>query len=101
MLKMFVAKSSRKLLRFCDCALIALKRMLLAGLDSYSALVLVQHMRDLAAQQRTIIASVHQPRVAIWDMFNKVEVLSEGCLLYFGPTSKVCLSAAQLQNGAI
>ncbi len=62
------------------------------GLDSYAALVLVQHMRELAAQQRTIIASIHQPRMAIWDMFNKVEVLSEGHLLYFGPTTKVILA---------
>eukprot|EP00884_Botryococcus_braunii_P010510 jgi/Botrbrau1/19460/Bobra.0338s0080.1 len=59
-----------------------------SGLDSHAALVLMKHMRGLAGKQRTLICSIHQPRQAIWDMFDKLEVLSEGFLLYFGRTSE-------------
>ena len=44
----------------------------------------MDHMRDLAAMGHTVVASIHQPRSAIWDMFHKVTVLSEGYQLYFG-----------------
>ena len=42
-----------------------------AGLDSFAALNIMEHMARLAALGHTIIASVHQPRTAIWDMFHK------------------------------
>jgi ABC-type multidrug transport system ATPase subunit len=58
-----------------------------AGLDSHAALVLMEFMRKLTSEQRTVICSIHQPRQAIWEMFHKVEVLSEGHLMYFGSTS--------------
>lgn len=47
-------------------------------------------------QQRIVISSIHQPRAAIWDLFTKVQVLSEGRMLYFGATSEVspCLHPA-------
>ena len=54
------------------------------GLDSFAALNVRDHMRDLAAMGHTVVASIHQPRSAIWDMFHKVTVLSEGYQLYFG-----------------
>eukprot|EP00884_Botryococcus_braunii_P013426 jgi/Botrbrau1/22084/Bobra.0206s0011.1 len=56
-----------------------------SGLDSHASLVLMGHMKRLAGRGRTLICSIHQPRLAIWDLFDKVEVLSEGRLLYFGP----------------
>ena len=46
-------------------------------------------MKRLAEQGRIIISSIHQPRAAIWDLFTKVQVLSEGRSLYFGPISQV------------
>ena len=42
------------------------------GLDSFAALNVMDHMRDLAAMGHTVVASIHQPRSAIWDMFHKV-----------------------------
>ena len=45
--------------------------MLGAGLDSFAALNIMEHMARLAALGHTIVASVHQPRTAIWDMFHK------------------------------
>lgn len=65
-----------------------------AGLDSHASLVLMEHMKKLAGMGRTVICSIHQPRLAIWDLFDKVEVLSEGYLLYFGAT----LTAAEWFN---
>jgi ABC-type multidrug transport system ATPase subunit len=46
----------------------------------------MDYMRKLAQMKRTIICSIHQPRQAIWELFTKVEVLSEGHLMYTGPT---------------
>ncbi len=42
------------------------------GLDSYSALSVMQYMRAMADTGHTIVASIHQPRSAIWNMFTKV-----------------------------
>lgn len=61
-----------------------------AGLDSNAALVVMECMKRLAQQQRIVISSIHQPRAAIWDLFTKVQVLSEGRMLYFGPTDQAC-----------
>jgi ATP-binding cassette subfamily G (WHITE) protein 2 len=71
------------------CALIASPSIIFmdeptTGLDSFAALNVMDHMRDLAAMGHTVVASVHQPRAAIWDMFHKVCVLSEGYQLYCG-----------------
>ena len=49
-------------------------------------------MKRLAEQGRIIISSIHQPRAAIWDLFTKVQVLSEGRSLYFGPIHEVRLT---------
>ncbi|CAL5218719.1 g432 [Coccomyxa viridis] len=72
------------------CALIAQPSLLFldeptTGLDSFAALNIMEHMSCLAAMGHTIVASVHQPRTAIWEMFHKVLLLSEGHQLYFGP----------------
>ena len=48
----------------CECAP--------AGLDSFAALNVMEHMSSLANLGHTVIASIHQPRSAIWDMFDKV-----------------------------
>ncbi len=61
-----------------------------SGLDANAALVVMQCMARLAGQQRIVISSIHQPRASIWDLFTKVQVLSEGRMLYFGPTDQVC-----------
>lgn len=60
-----------------------------SGLDSFSALVLMQHLQHLATGGRTIVSSIHQPRQGIWDMFNKLVLLSEGYLMYYGPVDEV------------
>eukprot|EP00884_Botryococcus_braunii_P016109 jgi/Botrbrau1/3181/Bobra.37_2s0011.1 len=63
-----------------------------SGLDSYSALVMMQHLQYLARGGRTIISSIHQPRQAIWDMFNKL-------VLLFRRVPK-CIRAQSTRRGA-
>lgn len=71
-----------------------------SGLDANAALVVMQCMARLAGQQRIVISSIHQPRAAIWDLFTKVQVLSEGRMLYFGPTDQVRAPCFRMQSPA-
>lgn len=44
-----------------------------SGLDSFAALSVMQYMRTLAqCKEHTVIASIHQPRAGIWNMFDQV-----------------------------
>ncbi|KAK9802008.1 hypothetical protein WJX73_010401 [Symbiochloris irregularis] len=75
------------------CALIANPSIIFldeptTGLDSFAALNIMEHMSLLATLGHTIVATIHQPRAAIWSMFHKVTLLSEGCMVYFGPPEK-------------
>ncbi|BGP19345.1 ATP-binding cassette transporter snq2 [Rhodosporidiobolus nylandii] len=49
-----------------------------SGLDSFTALSVMELLRDLASAGRTVILSVHQPRSAIWDMLDHVVLLAKG-----------------------
>ena len=76
------------------CSLIARPSILFldeptSGLDSFAALNIMEYVAKLGGAGHTIIASVHQPRAAIWAMFHKVCLLSEGRQLYFGPPGGV------------
>jgi len=53
-------------------------------LDSFAALNIMGHLSSLAKMGKTIVASIHQPRTAIFDKFDKVCLLSEGRQMFFG-----------------
>ncbi|KXZ56416.1 hypothetical protein GPECTOR_1g370 [Gonium pectorale] len=55
-----------------------------SGLDAAAALGVMQYMRALADAGHVVLASVHQPRAAIWAMFTQVVVLSCGRMMYSG-----------------
>ncbi|KAL6762732.1 hypothetical protein V8C86DRAFT_3086957 [Haematococcus lacustris] len=56
-----------------------------SGLDSFAALTVMRYLSSMAKEAgHIIIASIHQPRSAIWAMFDSVTVLSRGMLLYTG-----------------
>jgi ABC-type multidrug transport system ATPase subunit len=42
------------------------------GLDSQAALQVLDFMKAAARQGHTLMASVHQPRLAIWNLFDSV-----------------------------
>lgn len=55
-----------------------------AGLDSTSALLVVQLLRSIAQTGRTVVSIVHQPRPEILALMDKVQILSQGEAVYFG-----------------
>jgi len=55
------------------------------GLDSFQAQAVMLTMLRLARRGRTIIATIHQPRSQIFQMFDYLLLLSEGHQIYFGP----------------
>lgn len=59
------------------------------GLDSFAALVVVRHLRRMAAAGAAVVASIHQPRAAIWAVFDRVLVLAAGRMMYEGPCGGV------------
>ena len=55
------------------------------GLDSFAALTVMGYMKRMARDNgHIVIASIHQPRSAIWSMFDAVTLLSCGRLMYTG-----------------
>eukprot|EP01054_Gregarina_sp_Poly1_P011258 Gregarina_sp_Poly_1__11257@NODE_930_length_5672_cov_373_392507_g661_i0_p2_GENE_NODE_930_length_5672_cov_373_392507_g661_i0NODE_930_length_5672_cov_373_392507_g661_i0_p2_ORF_typecomplete_len431_score58_06ABC_tran/PF00005_27/1_4e11AAA_21/PF13304_6/0_00013AAA_21/PF13304_6/8_6e03SMC_N/PF02463_19/0_045SMC_N/PF02463_19/1_1e03_NODE_930_length_5672_cov_373_392507_g661_i015002792 len=56
-----------------------------SGLDAVLAFEVMYVLKSLASHNRTIICSIHQPRVAIFDMFDSLLLMSKGRALYHGP----------------
>ena len=55
-----------------------------SGLDSYMAMSIVESMKNLAKNGKTIICTIHQPSSELFAMFDKVCLISEGRLAYIG-----------------
>ena len=55
------------------------------GLDAYNSVSVMERVQDVAKiQGRTVICSVHQPRFAIFELFDQVMILSKGWSLMAG-----------------
>jgi ABC-type multidrug transport system ATPase subunit len=53
-----------------------------SGLDSFAALTVMGHLKRMARDNgHVVIASIHQPRSAIWSMFDRV---SDDCCAWTG-----------------
>ncbi|OGM48017.1 ATP-binding cassette transporter [Aspergillus bombycis] len=59
------------------------------GLDAANAYHIVQLLKDLAGEGRTVVVAIHTPRPEIWELFDHVLLLSQGHVLYNGPSSSV------------
>mmetsp|Transcript_16455 Transcript_16455/g.53747 ORF Transcript_16455/g.53747 Transcript_16455/m.53747 type:complete len:639 (-) Transcript_16455:2057-3973(-) len=57
-----------------------------SGLDSFQAAAVMAALKQLAQEGRTVVCSIHQPRASVWAKFDDVCLLSEGRVLYFGPS---------------
>jgi len=59
------------------------------GLDSTTAEQIVQILKDLASEGRTIVCTIHQPSSTTFQMFDDLFLLANGDLTYSGPISEV------------
>merc|ERR1712142_468431 len=55
-----------------------------SGLDSYMAVSVVDTLRTLARQGRTVICTIHQPSSQIFQLFDKILLMAEGRTAYLG-----------------
>ena len=55
-----------------------------SGLDSFMAESVIKMMKDLAESGCTILCTIHQPASVLYDMFDKVCLISEGKMAFFG-----------------
>ncbi|CAF1286411.1 unnamed protein product [Rotaria sordida] len=58
-----------------------------SGLDSTSAVALMDVLRDLAMQGKTIITSIHQPSSQIFQSFDQLILLADGKTIFMGKPS--------------
>ncbi|CRG87851.1 hypothetical protein PISL3812_04872 [Talaromyces islandicus] len=57
------------------------------GLDATSAYQIIKTLKGLTQKGRTVIVSIHAPRSEIWNLFDRVILLSRGAPLYSGAIS--------------
>lgn len=67
----------------CDPAVLFLDEPT-SGLDAFQSQAVMECMKKLAKSGRLVIAVIHQPRSSIFDMFDKLLLLSEGNTMYYG-----------------
>ncbi|KAL9659964.1 hypothetical protein QQ045_024774 [Rhodiola kirilowii] len=58
-----------------------------SGLDSASAFFVVQTLRGISRQGKTVISSIHQPSSEVFALFDDLFLLSGGEAVYFGEAS--------------
>jgi len=66
------------------------------GLDSYSAQTIIHFMKLMASHGKTVVCTIHQPSSELFDMFNKIILLSEGRIAFMGDTKSALKFFARL-----
>jgi hypothetical protein len=56
----------------------------------------MEALKELTEAGHTVVASIHQPRSRIFELFDDLLLLSEGCALYSGPAAAALDHFAQL-----
>eukprot|EP00042_Codosiga_hollandica_P029274 m.160859 g.160859 ORF g.160859 m.160859 type:complete len:754 (-) comp53029_c0_seq1:122-2383(-) len=60
-----------------------------SGLDSETATSATEVLRMVASAGKTVICTIHQPSSDIFFQFDKLCLLAEGRIVYYGPTANV------------
>jgi len=58
-----------------------------SGLDSFMAQTLVEAMRDMTQEGRTVISTIHQPSSEVFALFDRVLLMAEGRVAFLGLTT--------------
>ena len=67
-----------------------------SGLDSTTALLLVESLRALASGGRAIITTIHQPSSRLYQLLDKIMLLADGHVMYYGKVRRARLPTPQL-----
>jgi ABC-type multidrug transport system permease subunit len=59
-----------------------------SGLDSFQALSVINTLKELTREGITIIISIHQPSSIIMNLIDNIILISEGQIVYCGPTDR-------------
>lgn len=59
------------------------------GLDSSSSTQCIQLLKSLAQEGKTIICSIHTPSALLFEMFDHLYALADGCCIYQGSTENL------------
>jgi ATP-binding cassette, subfamily G (WHITE), eye pigment precursor transporter len=62
-----------------------------SGLDSFMAASTIESMKVLTLSCKTIICTIHQPSSDIFQMFDKICLLSKGRVAFLGTTDEAKL----------
>jgi len=57
-----------------------------SGLSAQDALIVMDILRELADDGKTILLTIHQPSLEIYKKMDNVIIVSSGKLMYYGPT---------------
>ena len=60
-----------------------------SGLDSIAAYSVIEELKSLSSKGLAILSTIHQPSSAIFQMFDKLLLMSAGRVVYFGPAKNV------------
>ena len=59
-----------------------------SGLDSLTSFVIVDYLAKLAHEQgKTVLMTIHQPSMEIYERFDRLMVMAEGKMIYQGRAS--------------
>ena len=59
-----------------------------SGLDSFTSATVVDALKQLAQEGRTVICTIHQPSSQIYAEFDRLLLMAEGKMAYLGDTDK-------------
>lgn len=59
-----------------------------SGLDSFMAMSIVESMKNLANQGKTIVCTIHQPSSELFEKFDRLFLMAEGRVAYCGDLSR-------------
>lgn len=59
------------------------------GLDSSSSTQCIQLLKKLANEGRTIVCTIHTPSATVFEMFDHIYALADGCCIYQGSSSNL------------